>query len=199
MTRTSEDHSMVRWRGRRRDVDMHIILAIIVSIVTIVVLLKKLADAGIDLGGLNPFLRRGRTNWRRRDEIKPIYALDNPMELAGLLLLGVARRDGDLSGTQKGALLGLFREEFHLSDQEAASLLGASVRLLNEGDALVYNLEKVLAPGNESMSKEQIESTVAMMEQIAGIDGTPTESQRALITDVREMLLAKFRPRESWD
>jgi len=43
---------------------MHIIIAFLGTIVTILVLLDRLAQAGISLGGLNPFLWRRRRKWK---------------------------------------------------------------------------------------------------------------------------------------
>ena len=37
---------------------MHIILGVLGAVITILILLNRLAEAGIDLGGLNPFLWR---------------------------------------------------------------------------------------------------------------------------------------------
>jgi len=42
------------------------ILAVLGVIVTILILLNRLANAGMDLGGLNPFLWQRRRNWRKR-------------------------------------------------------------------------------------------------------------------------------------
>jgi len=44
---------------------MHFILGLLGTIVTILILLNRLADAGIDLGGLNPFLWHRRRKWRK--------------------------------------------------------------------------------------------------------------------------------------
>lgn len=45
---------------------MPVLLGVLAAVVTILVLLKQLADHGISLGGLNPFLWRRRRNWSRQ-------------------------------------------------------------------------------------------------------------------------------------
>ena len=64
---------------------MHVLLGILGSIITILILLKRLADSGIDLAGLNPFLWHRRRKWRMKVEGNPIHAISSPMELTALL------------------------------------------------------------------------------------------------------------------
>jgi hypothetical protein len=44
------------------------ILAILGAVVSILILLNRLANAGINLGGLNPFLWYRRKKWRNQYE-----------------------------------------------------------------------------------------------------------------------------------
>ena len=46
---------------------------------------------------------------------KPIYKLDSTLDVAVVLLLGVAKADGDITSDQKQFLLALFQKEFELS------------------------------------------------------------------------------------
>ena len=59
---------------------MHIIFGLLGTIVTILILLNRLADAGIDLGGLNPFLWSRRRKWRKQYEGNPVFKIENPMD-----------------------------------------------------------------------------------------------------------------------
>ena len=45
---------------------MPYLLGFLGLLVTVLILLSRLADAGIDLGGLNPFLWRRRRAWRQK-------------------------------------------------------------------------------------------------------------------------------------
>ena len=104
---------------------MPYLLGLLGMIVTIVVLLNRLADAGIDLGGLNPFLLRRRRAWRQKFEANPIFSLEEPMEVAAVLAVGVAKADGDMSAEQKQALLMSFERTLGLdrtSSQGSARL-----------------------------------------------------------------------------
>lgn len=70
---------------------MQFVLALLAAIVTILILLNRLADAGIGLGGLNSFLWRRRRKWRQRYEGNPVYALDDPKEVTALFPLAMAK------------------------------------------------------------------------------------------------------------
>lgn len=82
---------------------MPYLLGLLGAIVTVLVLLKRLADAGIDLGGLNPFARRRRRAWQNKFEANPLFGLEAPMDAAAALAVGVAKASGDVSSEQKSA------------------------------------------------------------------------------------------------
>ena len=112
---------------------MHLIIAALGSIVTILWLLHRLAEMGIDLGGLNPWAWRRRRKWRNAYEANPIYAIESPMEATALLIAATAKADGDMSLDEKKAILAMFENDFHLSDRDAAALLTSSTHLLGTG------------------------------------------------------------------
>ena len=93
---------------------MHIIISLLGTIITILILLNRLAEAGISLGGLNPFLWRRRQKWKKQYEGNPIYQIDSPLDLAALLATATAKADGDMSSDEKKALLDLFQNEFNV-------------------------------------------------------------------------------------
>ena len=99
---------------------MHIVIAALGSLVTILWLLHRFAEMGIDLGGLNPWAWRRRRKWRAMYEANPIYSITSPMELTALLIAATAKADGDMSADEKLAILNLFERSFHLSDRDAA-------------------------------------------------------------------------------
>ena len=99
---------------------MHILLGLLGTLVTILVLLNRLAEAGIDLGGLNPFLWQRRRAWRNKYHGDPLFRLEEPLEVASLLTVAAAKCDGDMSSEEKRLILSLFEEEFRISRREAS-------------------------------------------------------------------------------
>ena len=80
---------------------MHIILALLGTIVTILILLNRLNESGIDLGWLNPFSWARRRKFRNEHDLNPVFKLDSPMEAAAILMLASAKIDGDITREQK--------------------------------------------------------------------------------------------------
>jgi uncharacterized tellurite resistance protein B-like protein len=162
---------------------MHIGFILIGIVVTILVLLKKLSDEGISLGGLNPFRVRVRTVTKTVDP--PVYRLNSPLEAAGLLLVSRAKVDGDMTTEDKAWLLSVFQEQLHLTDSEATSLLRHSAELFGDGVAVRENLQEVLEPVMKQFTDEQGESIVSMMEQLACIDGNPHALKLELVASTK--------------
>jgi hypothetical protein len=167
---------------------MPFILAALGSIVAILILLKGLADAGIDLGGLNPFLWRRRRQWREKIHGNPIFSVQEPKDLAALLVVGVAKIDGDMSADEKRAVLKEFESTLALKARDAAALLGSSVYLLGDPNLLMTQLDDVLRGARDKFTSEQVVSTLAMMERVADACGTPSAQQSQLIENVRGRL-----------
>ena len=96
---------------------MHIVLGLLGSIISILYLLDRL---GVDIGWLNPRYWRHRRDWAKKYDGDPIYSIEDPIQVAAVLIVGVAKLEGDLSAEQKKAILGQFEEKFSL-DSRAAS------------------------------------------------------------------------------
>lgn len=173
---------------------MHIVLGLLATIVTILILLHRLADAGIDLGGLNPFLWHRRRTWRKKYEGSPLYALDSPMEAAALMIVATAKCDGEISAEQKRHILETFEREFHLSARDASALLASSVHLLAAATDVSDDAGKILARSRERFTPDQAASTVVLMERLAELEGGPTSMQRELIEAVHSALSNAVQP-----
>lgn len=175
---------------------MAYLLGMLGVIVTVLVLLSRLADAGIDLGGLNPFLTRRRRAWRQKFEANPLFGLDKPMDVAAVLAVGVAKADGDMSMEQKQALLASFQQTFRIDGLAAEELLASSAHLVGDGRILRDQIHDVVARSKEHFTDIQIESTLSLLEEIAALEGA-SERQRDLVSRVEDSL--RDRPAaEAW-
>ena len=178
---------------------MHIILSFLGAIVTILVLLKRLADAGFTLGGLNPFLWQRRKQWQDQASGNPIFAIEDPMEASALILTGATKISGDMSSEQKSFLLSVFEKDFHLSGKESAGLLASSVYVLGDGQALKNDLEKVLKPSLESFSQTQVTSTLDILERLCQLDSSENVVQGEFAANVKHLLKKQFIEKNTWD
>ena len=169
---------------------MPYLIGLLGAIATVLVLLKRLADAGIDLGGLNPFARRRRHAWQRKFEANPLFGLEDPMDAAAALAVGVAKASGDISSEQKRALLAAFQRTFDLDLVAAEKLLASSAYLVGDGKIFTDQVEGVVSKSKEHFTANQIASTLALIEEIAAVEGA-TERQRELIDRIGEVLCNK--------
>lgn len=178
---------------------MHVIIGLLGSIVTILWLLHRLAEMGIDLGGLNPFLWQRRKKWRKQYEANPVFLLDGPMEATALLITATAKADGDMSSEEKREILSIFENEFQLSKKDAAGLLISSSHLLGKGDEVREQLDKVLNPSLENFTKEQALSAIELIKRISELGGSATEMQSELIHNATVILERPIIPKKKWE
>ncbi|UJF17264.1 TerB family tellurite resistance protein [Vibrio sp. SS-MA-C1-2] len=167
---------------------MHIILGILGVVVTILVLLNRLQEGGIDIGWLNPFSWNRRRKFRQQYELPSYYSLDSPMDVAALFMLSIAKADGDITKEQKNELLELFQTEFKLSFEESKSLLASSSHILGNGAEVKSNPKSVIAKSFESFTPEQSESTKQLLTHVANIEGQPSSEQQKLLKSIISVL-----------
>ena len=178
---------------------MHVILGFLGTVVTILWLLHRLAEMGIDLGGLNPFLWHRRRTWRKSHDANPVFKISSPLDATALLITATAKADGDMSSDEKKEILSIFENEFHLSKRDSASLLISSSHLLGKGEEIRNNLRKVLEPSLNSFSSEQATSAIDLLKRTANICGSPSQLQNELVSQASEILNKESAPKGKWE
>lgn len=177
---------------------MHIILAALGAIVTILVLVKRLSDAGINLSSLNPLAWRRRRNWQKKYDGNPIFSLKEPLEVAALLATSLAKIDGEVSREEKAILLSLFQSEFGKSEKEASDLLMSSVYLFGDGEDALNKPEKILQSSLEQFSKQQARSVVELLAAIVKIDAANQPEKEQYLARVRSVFDTQFKKSGTW-
>lgn len=174
---------------------MHIIIGFLTSLVTVFYLLDRL---GIDLGGFNPFHWRRRRAWLRKHRGDPIYSVEDPMEVAGLFVVGIAKIDGDITAEEKKSILAEFSSNFSLSDSEASQLLGSSAHLLGQPQLIGTQLTTVLSRLDDLFTAEQAESLASMMTTVISSNENISPEQTELIEAIRERFRNEATPGGTW-
>lgn len=177
---------------------MHVIIGLITALAGLVWALVSLQRSGFDLGGLNPVAWARRRRWRKLYGTKPIFTLQRPMEAAALLMVGVLKQEGEISREQKTAVTGLIRDTFHLDDAQAQDVFASSVFLLKDELNLDQSVRGILAPSRERFTPEQAASLIALLEQIARLEGEPNDAQQRIIAAVRNELAELERTKPAW-
>ncbi len=175
---------------------MHIVLGLLTTIVTILYLLDR---AGIDIGWLNPFHWRRRRAWSNQYHGDPIYSVKDPLHVAALLVIGVAKIEGDLSSEQKQLLLDQFSTTFSMDKSEASGLLGSAAHLLAAPQLVGSQLEKLAERNKGSFSHEQAESVIQMMHTVASASGSLSGEQCSYIDGMRSLLAPTPKAAGPWN
>ena len=177
---------------------MHIILGALGVIVTILILLNRLSESGIDIGWLNPFAWKRRREWAKKYHANPIYSLSNPMEVTALLMVALAKSEGEMSAAQKQEIKNKFREVFHLDEDRSAGLLSSSSFLLKEDLQAVKDMRKLLAPSMHHFSESQAASALELMMHIANFEGPANSFQNEIIKHFRQSFNEKLATSSEW-
>lgn len=178
---------------------MHFILGLLGAIVTIAILLKRLDDAGISLGGLNPFLWKRRRDWRKQYDGNPVFKVSSPMDATAILMVAAAKADGDMSAESKQRILELFQSEFKLSEKDASGLMASSTHLLGDGIDVREKLDGFLKPSKSSFTESQAKSALSMIEKAArSSDSSIHPSAQEFITKVEKELIVEPANESGW-
>ncbi len=162
---------------------MHIVLGFLTSLITILYLLDRM---GVNLGGLNPFYWQRRRAWAKKYGGDPIYAIEDPMEVAALFVVGIAKLDGDITSDEKKSIVSEFSSNFSLTDREASQLLGSSAHLLGQPQLIGTQLNAVLNRTDNIFTPVQAESLVSMMTAALSSNEHFSTDQTELTESVRK-------------
>jgi uncharacterized tellurite resistance protein B-like protein len=177
---------------------MHIVIAVITAIAGLFWALNALQRSGFQFSSLNPFLAWRRFQWSRTYGGRAIYKLERPMDVAAVLLLGVAKADGAITSDQKRELLAMFQSEFAISRDDASDLLLASSHLIRDEIYLVDHLDKILARSAERFEPDTVTSLLAMMRKVAMLDGSINAEQQKLIDATERYFSGRSQPQGKW-
>lgn len=177
---------------------MHIVIGALSALAGLIWAFVALQRSGFNPDSINPFLWYRRAQWRKKYGVKPIYNLEDPMDVAAVLILGVAKCEGEISREQKQEILNLFETEFKLNNDVAADLLLASSHLLRDEVYLSDNLEKVLSRSAAAFTAGQIESLRDMMRRIGTLESALNEEQRKLINATEAFFRSAATSNGSW-
>lgn len=173
---------------------MHIVLGLLTSILTILYLLDRL---GVDIGWLNPFAWRRRRAWAQKYEGDPIYAVEDPIHVAAILITGAAKLEGDLSAEQKQTVLDQFEQKFSLNNQAAKELMTAATHLLGAPQVLEAQLNGLADRHKATFDGDQTESLLEMLHQVVSADGEMSATQREFVNSLRARL-TPTEPEGTW-
>jgi len=178
---------------------MHIVIGLVTAVAGLIWALVALQRAGFNIDSLDPFAWYRRTQWKKKYGTQPLYTLGNPIDVAAVLLLGVAKCEGEISAEQKKDILHIFEQSFHLSPSDASDLLLASAHLIRNEVYISDRLPKILEPSKPSFTPALVASLLQLMRRVSTIEGTVNTEQEKLITATEKFFSAALgcKP-DSW-
>ncbi len=177
---------------------MHIILAALGSIITILILLNRISQTGLDLGWLNPLTWGRRRAWKKLYHANPAYSLTSPMEVIALLMYAAAKSEGEISSNQKLFILKKFQSVFHLDEEQATQLLSSSTFLLKETEIQDLNIKQVLTGSKDNFNSEQAQSGLELIRQVANLEESENAFQKKIIQIFSEALIPVSQDHTTW-
>ncbi len=177
---------------------MHIILGALGLIVTILILINRLSNAGIDIGWLDPFKWNRRRKWRQEYHSNPVFNIEDPMKSTACLMYTMSKCSGDISREEKEVMLSIYKDVFKLADREATDLLSTCSYFIKDEDLVKNNLSKFLKPSINYFAEEQKESAYSLIEKVACCEGGPNEKQSELLNQIKEAFKPKKEQFRKW-
>lgn len=177
---------------------MHIILGLLGTIVTILVLIRRLDDAGIDLTWLNPFSWFRRKQWSNKYQQNLVYSLEQPMDVAALLATSVAKIDGEISKEEKATLLKLFQSEFNRTEKEASDLLMSSIYIFGEGSDAIESPKKVMKKSLQNFTIDQASSVMTLLKTVQELDSVNATEKERFVQQVNSVFSKQFAQDDKW-
>ena len=176
---------------------MHVVIGLLTAIAGLIWALVALERAGFRLS--SPFALFRRYQWGKKYNSKPLHSLTEPMDVVAVLLLGIAKCEGEISADQKRQLLNIFEQEFQINADEASDLLLASSHLIRNEIYLVDQIDKILEPSLPRFTDSHINTVDSLMKQVAALESPANEEQLKLIEGVRGVFRNNNRGGGKWN
>ena len=153
------------------------LLGLLTALIFVAEGLKRL---GIDVGWLNPLTFFRRRAWQKKVSLSPLYALEHPVDVAGVLALAVAECAGPQTEERRAATQALLAQRLGMQQKDAQDLWLASAHLLRAHPLAV------LQKSSGKFTAYHRQTLLALMQDVAArtAGGQANVNQQALIEAV---------------
>lgn len=176
---------------------MHILIGLITAIAGLVWALNSLQNAGVNLNAFNPFAWARRRKWEKKFGTKPMHALTDSIDAAALLVVAVAKEQGDIARETKLRILSLFEAEFGIKRDRSIELYAASVYMLQGALNVAKEVRHILKPSKDSFETAHVTKLIEMLHKVVSFDDI-TDGQQLIIKAVTQELIDDGDQPENW-
>lgn len=163
---------------------MHILVSFLFALAGLCWALQALYNSGF-FDFINPVKAHRRISWRNKNSKSPLFSITNPMEVAAVLVIGIAKMDGDITREHKEFITGLFVDTFQITKREAAELFRSSEFLLRDYHDLNGCISKVMRCTKDQFDRDRVESLQELMQKSASFENEVTSDQQDFAEAVR--------------
>lgn len=171
---------------------MHIVMMIIGALTTIGVIIWRIqmaAHAAREIGDMAKTAANlpRRLAFRRKSGQSGSKLVTDPREAAVILMLEVARANGEVSREHKSKISSLIVENFHFTPEEADEVLAqaAWVSASEAGtDGLVRRMTKLVL---KAVTHKEVVDLDGMLVEVSETEGLPTPDQMSVLQSFRSM------------
>lgn len=167
---------------------MHIVIGLITALGGLLWVLYRLQASGVDLNAFNPFYWARRRSWEKKLGTKALHQVENSMEAAAILVVAVAKLEGEITRESKGEINDLFISTFHVDDSRAKELFGGAVYLLKDVMDAQAEIKSILAPSLTAWTDAQRKTVVEMVNKVALCEGGASPAQQLFIEELKKQL-----------
>ncbi len=163
---------------------MGILLELLGLVVAVAVALGALKRNGVDIGWLNPFTFFHRLAWKRKSTIPPLYALDHPIDVVGVMALAAVQTSGIVTSTQKEGVLALLCQHLSMDADEANKLWILSSHLLRHRALDAREVPAVLEKSAEKFSDYHQKTLMSVVKAAIAIEPPENAAQAELVAAI---------------
>ena len=172
---------------------MHILLGLLtlVGIIALIVIrMGQVSRAGREVvdaaGEAKGWVRR--RDWNKKLGYDASQDVGDPRLAATMMMCAVGKETGDLTERQKDEIRAAMRSHFQMEDAAAEDMLAEAHWRTSEIKVLGSFLQRVAAPVRERCSEKEMRDLIAMLRNVAKVQGGSSDIQDDAIRQLQRQL-----------
>lgn len=172
---------------------MHILLGILAALGAVawfVIRANQVNHAGRELletaSDAKSFVRRSR--WKSKGDIDPIKDIADPRLAATVMMMMVAKSDGDVTERQRDAIWEHMQSGLGLEPQAASEMLAEARWLTNAYTDVATILRRAASPIEANCTAAERQELIDMLVAVASVEGAVSDLQTNAINGLRRQL-----------
>lgn len=163
---------------------MGLLIELLGLLLAVAVALGALKRNGVDIGWLNPLTFFHRMRWKQKSSIPPLYALDHPIDVVGVLTLAAVQTSGVVTSKQKEGVLALLCQQLSMDEAEANKLWILSSHLLRHRALEAREVPAVLEKSADKFSDYHQTTLMSIIRAAVAIEPPQNAAQTELLAAI---------------